>query len=195
MKTQTNINLRKISNDVREEQPKINTCKRFTNSGSKCKNKIKEGESYCHLHQEARPYSKVQIEWLKGLEKELHIRIRHAKTAKSKSKNLLCRNCGHCNHCEGGEFYIHGVGKVDGYCKTNNTVYEMHGDFWHGNPKYYNSNNINFQTGITFGELYRKTLERDQKIRNLGYNLVTIWESDYYKSKGIQYDPKNFNTI
>ena len=37
-------------------------------------------------------------------------------------------------HAEnGGEFYIQGIGKVDGYCQETNTVYEFHGSYWHGN--------------------------------------------------------------
>lgn len=43
-----------------------------------------------------------------------------------------------------GEILIPGVGKVDGFYEQTNTVYEYHGDFWNG-------------------ELYRKTIERDQK--------------------------------
>jgi len=33
------------------------------------------------------------------------------------------------------------------------------------------------------GELYDKTLEREQRIRDLGYNLVTIWGSDWKQQK------------
>jgi len=31
---------------------------------------------------------------------------------------------------------------------------------------------------ITFGELYKRTLVRDNKIRELGYNLVIRWETE-----------------
>lgn len=36
-----------------------------------------------------------------------------------------------------GEYRIEGVGKVDGFCEQTNTVYEYHGDYWHGNPDIY----------------------------------------------------------
>ena len=75
-----------------------------------------------------------------------------------------------------GEFKISNIGKVDGYCQTNNTIYEYHGSYWHGNPSLYDSNDINKQLDKTFGELYQKTLERDKKIRELGYNLIVKWE-------------------
>ena len=78
----------------------------------------------------------------------------------------------------GGEHYIEGIGKVDGYCYETNTVYEFHGDYWHGNPKRFDPNDINKTNGKTYGELYTKTMERDQKIRDLGYNLIVKWESD-----------------
>ncbi len=34
-------------------------------------------------------------------------------------------------------------------------------------------------TKSTFGDLYNGTIDREKKIKNLGYNLVTIWEKDY----------------
>ena len=38
---------------------------------------------------------------------------------------------------------------------------------------------INAKNTKTFGELYQKTLEREQLIRDLGYNLVVMWEYDW----------------
>lgn len=157
----------------------MNQCQRSTNSGKRCKNKAKEGFMFCHLHINAKPYSKIQIKWIKEVENKHHIRIRHALSSKSKSIHLACRSCGHCNDCRGGEYYIQGVGKVDGYCKKTNTVYEFHGDYWHGNPKIYPSNELHPILGCTYSELYRRTLERDNLIRSMGYNLVTMWESEY----------------
>ena len=69
--------------------------------------------------------------------------------------------------------------KVDGYDPETNTVYEFHGDFWHGNPKVWNKDDINQITGTAFGELYIKTIERENLIKTNGYKLVSIWESDY----------------
>ena len=67
----------------------------------------------------------------------------------------------------------------DGYDPATNTIYEYHGDFWHGNPKYYNPEDINPRRNRTFGELYQETVEREATIRTAGYNLVTIWESEF----------------
>jgi hypothetical protein len=98
-------------------------------------------------------------------------------------------------HAENGyEYKIINVGKADGYCKETNTIYEYHGDFWHGNPKKYEQNCINKRNGKTFGELYQKTLEREQQIRDMGFNLITIWESDWVKlNKCIKILQKKFS--
>ena len=37
---------------------------------------------------------------------------------------------------------------------------------------------INKTTKCTHGELYENTCKRESEIRELGYNLVVIWESD-----------------
>lgn len=106
-------------------------------------------------------YSKIQIEWLNLLSTRENIYIIHAEN--------------------NSEYYIPDVGKVDGYCKENNTVYEFHGDFYHGNPIKFNSEDINTLRSKTYGELYEKTMRRDELIISKGYNLVTIWEYDFLK--------------
>jgi hypothetical protein len=67
--------------------------------------------------------------------------------------------------------------KVDGYNPDTNTVYEFHGDYWHGNPIKFEPDNINKISHKTFGELYENTVLREQEIKSAGYNLVTIWGS------------------
>jgi hypothetical protein len=107
-------------------------------------------------------FSKPQILWLSFLEKYYNINIQHA-------LNI-------------GEFKIKNTKyKVDGYCKENNTIYEFHGDYWHGNPKKYKQDNLNEVCKKTFKELYENTLKREKLIKSLGYNLITIWESDWIK--------------
>ncbi len=69
---------------------------------------------------------------------------------------------------------------VDGYDPETNTVYEFHGDFWHGNPKTFNKDDIHPMKKKTFGQLYGETLEKEKRIRDAGYHLVVMWESDYF---------------
>jgi len=86
-------------------------------------------------------------------------------------------------HAEfGGEYKIPNTNMfADGFCKETNTIYEFHGDFWHGNLKKYDPNTINQIANKTFGELYEKTLERERHVRNMGFNLVVMWENDWNK--------------
>jgi hypothetical protein len=158
-------------------------CKGRTKTGKRCQKTVKENETLCHIHQTPLPYSQIQIEWIKETEKKQGVKIRHALTGKSKSKKVKCyrqgRSCGKCNECRGGEYYINGIGKVDGYCRKTNTVYEFHGDYWHGNPNFYPSHEIHPIKKVPFGQLYIETLKRDESIRQLGYNLITIWENEY----------------
>ena len=78
----------------------------------------------------------------------------------------------------GGEHIIDTVGRVDGYCKDTNTVYEFQGCFWHGCPKCYNGDTINSKNQIDMSELNKRTLAKNKDIEDLGYNLVTIYECE-----------------
>ena len=106
-------------------------------------------------------YSNSQIEWLNFMSKKDNIDIQHAEN--------------------GGEYIILNTRfKADGYCKETNTVYEFHGDYWHGNPLIFDQNK-EFKNGITFGELYEKTIEREKQIKDMGFNLIVMWENDWKK--------------
>ncbi len=79
---------------------------------------------------------------------------------------------------EHGEFRINNKG-VDGYCKETNTIYEFHGDFFHGNPKNFSHDEINPISKKTYGELYQRTQMKKAEIVGLGYNYVEMWEYDW----------------
>ena len=70
---------------------------------------------------------------------------------------------------------------TDGYDPITNTIYEFYGDYWHGNPKKYNPNDINSSNKKSFGQLYEKTLAREMLLKEAGYNIITIWENDWNK--------------
>ena len=79
-----------------------------------------------------------------------------------------------------GEYKIPGTRySADGYCEETNTIYEFHRDYWHGNPSKYASNIWNSKTKCTMGELYERTIVGEAKLRELGYNVVVIWESEW----------------
>ena len=105
-------------------------------------------------------HSNIAIQWLESIIESDNIHIQHA--------------------MNGGEYQIPGTRyKADGYCQETNTIYEFHGDYWHGNPLIYESDIINESTQCTMGELHNRTLLKEQKIKELGYNLITIWESEW----------------
>jgi hypothetical protein len=91
---------------------------------------------------------------------------------------------GYIQHADNkGEFIIPNTKLcVDGYNKKTNTIYEFHGDFWHGNPKVYDLDKINRKLGVSFRELYDKTIMKMNTIHNMGYNVVYIWEYDWTKA-------------
>jgi len=120
---------------------------------------------YLHRKQECpkclliKKYSKVSISYLDFISKLYNIKINHGENS--------------------SEFKIpNSKFKADGYCEETNTIYEFHGTIYHGDPRCCNSLEYNY-FGKNYGELYKKTLEREQLIRDLGYNLVVMWEHDW----------------
>ncbi|HEC66278.1 MAG TPA: hypothetical protein ENI23_13395 [bacterium] len=71
--------------------------------------------------------------------------------------------------------------RVDAYVPETNTVYEFLGDFWHGNPKIYNSDDIQPIRKISYGQLYKETTARLKFLEKSGYNVIYIWESDFIR--------------
>ena len=68
---------------------------------------------------------------------------------------------------------------ADGYDEKTNTVFEFQGDYWHGNPLMFQSDQINPSKKCTFGELYDKTLNKRKILEELGYKYVEIWENKW----------------
>jgi hypothetical protein len=105
-------------------------------------------------------FSKPQIQWLEFLSKLNNTYIQHIMNE--------------------GEFKIPTTRyRADGYCEETNTVYEFHGDYFHGNPKIYKPEELNTLCNTTHGKLYESTVKKEEKIKKLGFNLVIIWESDW----------------
>ena len=72
---------------------------------------------------------------------------------------------------------------VDGIDLENNIIYEFNGDYWHGNPNIYNKDDMNKSCNKSFGELYQKTIKREEYLKSIGYKVVSIWEDDFKKNK------------
>ena len=57
---------------------------------------------------------------------------------------------------------------VDGFDPASSTVYQFHGCKWHGCPC----------QGTPNHPKYQRTIERDNLIRSLGYNVISVWECE-----------------
>lgn len=66
---------------------------------------------------------------------------------------------------------------VDGFDPDTNTVYEYYGKYWHGHPEFTDHSKICPYTNSTFGELYENTKRRELILIQLGYQVVSQWES------------------
>ena len=107
-------------------------------------------------------FSLAAIAWLEYIARTRGIHIKHA--------------------LRGGEerLVLHGaVHYVDGFCSENNTVYQFHGDFYHGNPEMFSADDVNTKTGKTFGQLYQETKRVEELVVSQGYELEIIWEKDW----------------
>ena len=113
-------------------------------------------------HCKATGYSKSEIEWLEFVMADERIYIQHAK------------NGGQVNIC--GRF-------VDGMCYETNSVFQFHGDYWHGNPDIHDPDFVNQVNYKRMGDLYEETLIKDQELRDEGYNVVIMWESEWKEIK------------
>ena len=65
--------------------------------------------------------------------------------------------------------------RVDGYIPETKTILEYLGNFWHGNPEFYNPNDINRVNKKTFGQLYQETMERIKFLEDNGYKVICKW--------------------
>lgn len=73
---------------------------------------------------------------------------------------------------------------VDGYDHDNKIVYEFLGDYFHGNPIRFNHDK-KFSAHSSFGDVFNKTIKKNNYIKSSGYKLVYIWESEFNSMKNM----------
>lgn len=63
----------------------------------------------------------------------------------------------------------------------NNVLIEFNGDYWHANPKIYNSDKIFSRHGneLKITDIWVKDKQKKEFAESLGYKVIVIWESDY----------------
>lgn len=72
----------------------------------------------------------------------------------------------------------------------NKIIIEFDGDRIHGNPEFYNAEDIHDRIKKTYGYLYNKTIEKKEYLESYGWIVISIWESEWNKAKkSILYKP------
>lgn len=61
----------------------------------------------------------------------------------------------------------------------DNKIIEFFGDYWHGNPLFYNSGSMIRKKKIE--DVWKHDKEKIEDLCNAGYDILKIWESDYSK--------------
>jgi Zn finger protein HypA/HybF involved in hydrogenase expression len=104
-------------------------------------------------------HSKKSIRWLKIMQNE-YKDIEHAENKE--------------------EFRIPGTNfKADGWSPHTKTIFEFLGCYWHGCLCFENRDEINRVNKMTMQQLYDYTMERERIIKELGYNIISIWECEF----------------
>lgn len=147
-----------------------------------------------NVHGDRYDYSEAVYE---GVRKKVHIvcrKLKHGTFMQEPGAHLQGQGCPKCRGriSAVGTAWLDSLGVpvreyrlpgtrtiVDGFNPATNTVYQFHGDYYHGNPARFEPANINPSMKITFGELYQQTSDSDVRIEEAGYILVTMWEHDW----------------
>ena len=114
-----------------------------------------------------KPFSKTSIEWLEFIAAQTNSKILHAVHG---GKKAICDE-------ELGKTY-----HVDGFCEETKTVYEFYGCVYHGCPLCFDGTSDHpFHSERKMCKVYEVTIEREERLRALGFTVKTIWEHDYRK--------------
>ena len=113
-------------------------------------------------------HSHVAMEWLTYQEHELGYPLQHARN--------------------GGEHRVRDrrhTYELDGYDPRTHTAYEFYGCFWHGCPRCYPQRTEPHQQlfGRNMASVHQITERREQRLRQLGYSVVTMWECQWQTLK------------
>lgn len=60
---------------------------------------------------------------------------------------------------------------------------EFNGDYWHCNPNVYEDKFIHEHIGKTAKEIWEYDYKKIESLKEMGYDVYVVWESDYLKNK------------
>ena len=108
--------------------------------------------------------SRIASQWIREIEKELGRKLLHNENGGKEYR---------VPYNDSKWFFL------DAWDEETNTAYEFHGDYYHGNPNIFNSEDLNEKVNKTYGELYEATLQKKAILEDLGYNYIYIWEAEF----------------
>ena len=93
-----------------------------------------------------------------------------------------------------GEVHLPPVGFVDGYCHDTRTVYEFQGCFTHGCPTCYPNRHEPHVRHFdrTLQDVYEASQQKIQRLKELGYTVVQMWECEWAQLKDTSSDIRTF---
>ena len=93
-----------------------------------------------------------------------------------------------------GEVRIPTIGFIDGYCHDTRTVYEFQGCFTHGCPTCYPNRHETHVRHFdrTLQDVYETTQQKIQRLKELGYTVVQMWECEWARLKDTSSDIRSF---
>lgn len=75
--------------------------------------------------------------------------------------------------------------EIDIYLPELNLAIEYNGDYWHGNPKFYNSTDYIKQKKASVSEIWETDALKKNLCEKKNIKLVTIWETDWVNKKEV----------
>lgn len=85
----------------------------------------------------------------------------------------------------GGELRLYNKGENKPYYydfSYKNKIIEYNGDYWHANPKIYESKYV-FKDGIYASDIWERDKKKIDFAKSLGYDVFIVWDNDYKKDK------------
>lgn len=77
---------------------------------------------------------------------------------------------------------------VDECSENRKIVIEVNGDYWHANPDRYQPDElITYPKRVMSArEVWHRDMRRESRIREAGYRVITLWESDIHSNKHLK---------
>ena len=67
--------------------------------------------------------------------------------------------------------------------RYKNKIIEYNGDYWHCNPKFYNSNYFHKHLNMYAKDIWNNDKNKIDRIKKDGYVVLVVWENEYKKNK------------